>query len=102
LTKNRTQEVEALVWQLVNAIPKGSVATYGQIAAMAGVPQQSRLVGRILSRLPKGSKIPWHRVMNSQGKISNPNPTRQQNRLEAEGVSFINGRVRLKLYQWSP
>ena len=91
-----------LVWQIVNAIPEGSVATYGQIATMAGAPQQSRLVGRILSRLPKGSKLPWHRVLNSQGKISNPDPTRQQDRLEAEGVSLINGRVRLKSYQWNP
>ena len=102
MTKNKTREVETLVWQIVNAIPEGSVATYGQIATMAGAPQQSRLVGRILSRLPKGSKLPWHRVLNSQGKISNPDPTRQQDRLEAEGVSLINGRVRLKSYQWNP
>ena len=101
-TESKTEKVQALVWQIVNAIPKGKVATYGQVAAMAGVPQQSRMVGRILSRLPKGSKLPWHRVINSQGKFSNPNPARQQERLENEGVSLINGRVRLRLYQWQP
>jgi len=101
-TENKTEKVQALIWQIVNAIPLGKVATYGQIASMAGVPQQSRLVGRILSRLPSGSRLPWHRVINSQGRISNPNPTHQQERLEAEGVSLINGRVQLKLYQWEP
>jgi methylated-DNA-protein-cysteine methyltransferase-like protein len=78
------------------------VATYGQVAALAGIPQQSRLVGRILSRLPKSSKLPWHRVVNSQGKLSNPNPERQKDRLEDEGVTFINGRIRLKSYRWQP
>jgi len=101
-TGTKTEKVQALVWQIVNAIPAGKVATYGQIAAMAGVPQQSRLVGRILSRLPRESRLPWHRVINSQGRISNPDPARQQARLEADGVTLINGRVRLKLYQWEP
>ena len=100
--ETKTEQAQVLVWQIVNAIPRGKVATYGQIAAMAGFPEQSRMVGRILSRLPKGSKLPWHRVINSQGKISNPNPARQQEKLEADGVTLINGRVRLKLYKWEP
>lgn len=91
-----------MVYQVVASIPKGKVATYGQVAALAGMPQQSRMIGRILSRLPKGTRLPWHRVINSQGKISNPNPDRQRERLEAEGVALINGRVRLKTYQWQP
>jgi len=89
-----------LVWQIVNAVPKGQVATYGQIAKLAGMPQQSRLVGRILSRLPKNSKLPWHRVVNSQGRVSNPNPERQLERLAAEGVIAVNGKIALKSYQW--
>ena len=89
-----------LVWQIVNAVPTGQVATYGQIAKLAGMPQQSRLVGRILSRLPKNSKLPWHRVVNSQGRVSNPNPERQLERLAAEGVIAVNGKIALKSYQW--
>jgi methylated-DNA-protein-cysteine methyltransferase-like protein len=90
------------IWQIVNAIPAGKVATYGQVANLAGMPQQSRLVGRVLSRLPKGSKLPWHRVINSQGKFSNPNPERQKLRLEKEGVVMVNGRVNLRIYRWQP
>ena len=101
-TQTKTEKAQALVWQIVFAIPKGKVATYGQIATMAGLPEQSRMVGRILSRLPKESKIPWHRVINSQGKISNPNPARQQQRLEADGITLINSRVQLTLHQWKP
>ena len=101
-TQTKTEKAQALVWQIVFAIPKGKVATYGQIATMAGLPEQSRMVGRILSRLPKESKITWHRVINSQGKISNPNSARQQQRLEADGITLINGRVQLTLHQWKP
>ena len=90
------------VWQIVNAIPCGQVCTYGQVANLAGMPQQSRLVGRILARLPKGTRLPWHRVINSQGKLSNPNPERQKERLEKEGVIVINGRISLKTYRWDP
>jgi len=96
------EKTRELVWQIVHAIPSGKVATYGQVASLAGMPQQSRLVGRILSRLPRGTKLPWHRVINSQGKISNPNPDRQTERLEKEGVTLINGRVSLKNYRWEP
>lgn len=91
-----------LIWQIVNAIPRGRVCTYGQVANLAGMPQQSRLVGRILARLPKGTRLPWHRVINSQGKLSNPNPERQKDRLEKEGVVFVKGRINLKTYRWDP
>ncbi len=93
---------EEQVWQIVNAIPKGKVATYGQVASLAGFPQNSRLVGRYLSRLPKGTKLPWHRVVNSAGKISNPDPKRQLARLEADGVTPLNGRINLRFYRWEP
>jgi methylated-DNA-protein-cysteine methyltransferase-like protein len=88
------------VWQIVHAIPRGKVATYGQVARLAGMPQQSRMVGRILSKLPNSTRLPWHRVINSQGKISNPNPAQQKERLEDEGVVMLQGRVSLKIYQW--
>ena len=96
------KKIREQIWQIVNAIPRGRVCTYGQVANLAGMPQQSRLVGRILARLPKGSRLPWHRVINSQGKISNPDPERQKERLEKEGIVFVNGRINLKIYRWDP
>ncbi len=88
------------VWQIVNSIPEGKVATYGQVARLAGMPAKSRLVGKILSQLPKGTKLPWHRVINSAGKITNPNAKVQTERLKEEGITPINGKVSLKTYQW--
>ena len=96
------QDFRERVWQLVAAIPSGHVATYGQIATLAGSPQQSRLVGRILSRLPAESRLPWYRVVNAQGKISNPDPKRQQQLLELDGVEVKLFRVKLRNYQWQP
>lgn len=97
-----TAQLEALVWQLVASIPAGRVATYGQIARLAGLPQQARLVGRILARLPAETRLPWHRVVNSRGEISNPNPTRQYQHLAKEGIAVANHRVSLRTYQWQP
>lgn len=99
---DRIEVIRGAVLQVVNVIPRGKVATYGQIAALAGMPQQSRLVGRILALLPPGTRLPWHRVINSQGRISNPNAARQQDRLESEGIALVNGRICLKHYQWIP
>lgn len=96
------KKAEKRVFTIVASIPKGKVASYGQIAKLAGMPSHSRLVGRILSRLPHGTKLPWHRVVNSQGKITNPNKANQQERLEKEGVTPINGRVSLRHYGWQP
>ena len=81
-------------------IPKDKVATYGQIASLAGIPRLSRLIARILSGLPYNTRLPWHRVINSQGRITNPAKERQQSRLEKEGVTLINDRVILKVYGW--
>ena len=88
------------VLHIIHAIPEGRVATYGQIARLADQPNQSRLVGRILSQLPFGSKLPWHRVLNSQGRISSPNGQVQAERLAKEEIVLINGRVNLRLHQW--
>jgi methylated-DNA-protein-cysteine methyltransferase-like protein len=94
------QKTQERVWQIVHQIPKGKVATYGQIAKLAGIPSHSRLIGRILSRLPPNTRLPWHRVVNSQGRITNPGKDRQQSRLEKDGVTLINGRLSLKVYGW--
>lgn len=96
------EKVQHRVWQMVNQIPHGQVATYGQIARLAGLPNHARLVGRILSRLPADTRIPWHRVVNAQGKITNPAGARQQLRLESEGIGLVNGRVSLRHFGWNP
>jgi methylated-DNA-protein-cysteine methyltransferase-like protein len=102
MTANQEDAFEVLVWQWINAIPTGCVATYGQIAVLCGMPRRARMVGRVLAKLPPDTRLPWHRVINSQGRISNPNPARQLERLAAEGTLVINGRVRLATYQWTP
>ncbi len=88
------------VYRVVSQIPMGKVASYGQVARLAEMPSHSRLVGRILSRLPPDTRLPWHRVVNSQGRITNPGRVRQEKRLASEGVILINGRVSLGTYGW--
>ena len=84
----------------MHQIPKGKVATYGQIASLAGIPKHSRLIARIMSGLPYNNRLPWHRVINSQGRITNPAEARQQSRLEKAGGTLINERVILQIYGW--
>jgi len=97
---------EQKIWQVVAAIPEGSVASYGQVAAMAGLGKQARFVGRALGRLPAGHSIPWHRVIRSNGQIAFPEGTEarqlQTEKLRMEGVEVIKGRVRMKAFQWQP
>lgn len=92
------------IWDAVARIPRGHVATYGQIAALAGQPRQARLAGYALHQTPDGLDIPWHRVINAQGRISFPPRSQawreQRRRLEAEGVVFLRGRVDLARYRW--
>jgi methylated-DNA-protein-cysteine methyltransferase-like protein len=89
----------------VSRIPRGRVATYGQIARLTGLGRQARLVGYALHALPQGTLIPWHRVINARGEISTPagSDTMQRRLLESEGVRFdIKGRVDLDKYLWKP
>lgn len=94
------------IWQTVLAIPKGRVASYGQIADLAGLPGKARLVGKALGFAPANMHVPWQRVINSQGKISFAKETEQFNKqkglLQSEGVVVLNGRVKLKEFQWQP
>ena len=95
------------IYQVVRMIPEGKVATYGQVAALIGKPRHSRHVGHALNALDGQSDLPWHRVVNSQGKIShrtadNSSENLQRQRLEQEGISFKNERLSLKQYQWQP
>lgn len=84
-------------------IPKGRVASYGQIAALAGMPRHARLVGRTLRELPAGTRLPWHRVVNASLKISQREGSgghrEQKRRLLAEGVEFVGERI-AKAYRW--
>ncbi|MFQ3324130.1 MAG: methylated-DNA-protein-cysteine methyltransferase-like protein [Pseudomonadales bacterium] len=97
------QDLQA-IYLVINSIPQGKVATYGQIATIASLPGKARMVGNILSRLPQGSTIPWHRVINAAGKISLPEGSGayevQQRRLKQEGIEFNGSRIKLKIYQW--
>jgi methylated-DNA-protein-cysteine methyltransferase-like protein len=87
-------------------IPPGKVATYGDVARQAGMPGAARRVGRALRGLPDNTRIPWHRVINAQGKISVPDGTTsatQRRRLEQEGIIFrTDTRVSLRQYRWLP
>jgi methylated-DNA-protein-cysteine methyltransferase-like protein len=94
------EAVEAIC-AVVRRIPLGWVATYGQVAAMAGLPRRARLVGRVLQRLDPVTKIPWHRVVNAKGEVSyslsrNGGDALQRRLLEKEGIRF-DGRNRLNL-----
>ena len=91
---------------MINRIPAGWVATYGQIAAMAGLPRRARLVGQILQNLDPAVKIPWHRVVNAKGEVSyslsrNGGDAMQRRLLENEGVAFNDkGRFALERFRW--
>src|SRR3972149_2905383 len=92
------------IWAIVSQIPKGKVACYGDIARLSGLLGQARKVGYALHALSPGSSVPWHRVINSQGKISLPKSNRhhvkQKQLLVNEGVVFNRGRVDLKEFGW--
>lgn len=93
------------IWQVVALIPRGRVSTYGDVARMAGLPGAARQVGAALRTLPRGTRIPWHRVLNASGRLSLPADSasgrRQRARLESEGVSFRdNGSVELRRFGW--
>ena len=84
------------VYLVLHAIPTGCWSTYGDVALLAGLPRRARFVGQLLSKLPQDSTLPWHRVMNAQGRIAfetnDPRISRQLNDLAQEGLSPISGR----------
>jgi methylated-DNA-protein-cysteine methyltransferase related protein len=92
------------IYRAVMHIPYGKVATYGQIARVAGIPGHARQVGYALHRLHDGTGIPWHRVINGKGRISldpSGSGALQRMLLESEGVVFMeDGSVPLEKYGW--
>ncbi len=98
-------DINHRIWQVVALIPPGKVTSYGEVARRAGLPGAARRVGRALKGLPSDTRIPWHRVVNAQGRISLPEGSAsqytQRDRLEAEGVTFrSNKSIDLKRYGW--
>jgi methylated-DNA-protein-cysteine methyltransferase-like protein len=87
------------VWKVVSEIPPGHVLTYGEVARLSGMPRAARRVSQALRRAPRGVQLPWHRVINAQGKISFPENSSgweaQKEKLENEGVIFLNGKINL-------
>lgn len=95
----------ARIYAVVRRIPRGRVATYGQVAELAGLSGHARQVGYALHALPSATALPWHRVINASGGVSlraSPGAELTQRQLlEAEGVEFdLRGRVRLAKVQW--
>jgi methylated-DNA-protein-cysteine methyltransferase-like protein len=95
------------VYALVRDIPRGRVATYGQVAAILGHPRAARAVGTALSHLPKpfNRLVPWQRVINSAGRISHRGdvlrPDLQRQLLEMEGIEFRGDRIDLGRFRWA-
>jgi methylated-DNA-protein-cysteine methyltransferase-like protein len=95
------------IYAVVARIPRGRVATYGQVARLAGLPRQARRVGYALHSLPAGRDVPWHRVINVRGEVSERGEPRwaqiQRELLRRERVAFDErGRVELERFGWKP
>ena len=94
------------IWATIRDIPKGSVASYGQIAEIAGIPRGARQVGYALRHLPGDQDVPWHRVIQASGRIAfdtGSHPFKEQSkRLMMEDVAVIAGRVDMQKYRWQP
>ena len=94
-----------LIWSVVRKIPRGRVATYGQIAELAGLEGHARQVGYALHNLPERSNVPWHRVINARGEVSprssGDSHELQHLLLQGEGVTVdLRGRIDLKRFGW--
>jgi methylated-DNA-protein-cysteine methyltransferase-like protein len=96
------------IHEAVRRIPRGRVASYGQVAFEAGLPGHARQVGYAMAALPDDADVPWHRVVNARGEISRRSSRTigeriQRALLEAEGVRFdARGRIDLERYGWDP
>lgn len=94
------------IWRTVQAIPHGRVAGYGQVADLAGLPGRARLVGRALGQVPENQRVPWYRVLRSDGRIAfpagSPQAERQKQHLQEEAVVVLNNRVRMGEFGWTP
>lgn len=96
--------VHAAIVRVIRSIPAGRVASYGEVAARAGLPKRARLVGRVLGDVPASEEVPWYRVLRSDGRIAFEPGTRpfreQARRLAGEGVLVVRGKVDLARHGW--
>jgi len=94
------------ILEVVRDVPEGSVVSYGQVAALAGIPRGARQVGRALAEAPADEPLPWHRVLRANGATAFPEGSagyaRQRDRLRAEGVIMSKGQVDMRRYRWQP
>ena len=94
------------IWDTIGDVPRGSVASYGQIAAVAGIPRGARQVGYALRHLPDEHNVPWHRIIQASGKIAfdadTPQYEEQKKRLMMDDVAVIGGRIDMQKYRWQP
>jgi methylated-DNA-protein-cysteine methyltransferase related protein len=110
MTSSQADRERTLIHRLIRRIPVGCVATYGQIASLAGIPNKPRLVGQSLRTLAAEASLPWHRVVAAGGKIATrrggvegDTESLQKTLLEEEGVAFTaRGTVVMKAHQWQP
>lgn len=100
---SKSDDIRHIIVQQLSHIPLGKVCTYGDLARLSGFPSHARFVGSVLRNLPKDTQLPWHRVINGQGKISFQEDSEayleQKNRLENEGITLLKGRIDLKTYR---
>lgn len=93
-----------MIYDIIRQIPEGQVASYGQIAALAGNRRWARVVGYALHAIPHGSDIPWHRVVKKDGGVfggaESSGGRYQTELLQKEGVGFVDGYVDMEHYQW--
>jgi len=102
---NREERIRRIL-ETIRDIPQGSVASYGQVADIAGITRGARQVGWALRQLPRGHDVPWHRVITASGRIAFAPDTaafrKQRKLLIAEGVRVVAGRVDMRRYRWQP
>ncbi len=102
----KSQQRIERIWATVCDVPTGSVASYGQIAEIAGIPRGARQVGYALRQLPANTKVPWYRIIRSSGRIAFDKGSRaynrQEKRLMMEDVVVLAGRVDMQQYRWQP
>ena len=105
LTMDKDKRLRRL-WETIQDIPPGSVASYGQIAEIAGIPRGARMTAYALRVAPQELELPWHRVVQVSGKSAfDPNSRHfrmQRDRLADEGVPMISGRVDMQQFRWEP
>ena len=101
LTKNQEKSEALAIYQVVSQIPRGRVASYGDVAKMAGLPGYARYVGYLLKSVPTDTSLPWHRVVRSDGTIPKETIIEQKPKLMAEKVVLKGQKVSQALF-WNP